>query len=62
MGQTTIETRMRITHLLNSRFALMERVAEDVKVSRAVIYELMKKFKEHNMIADLRKTPRQRIL
>ena len=35
---------------------------EGVEVSRAAIYNLIKKFKEFDSIADMRKTPRPRIL
>lgn len=65
MGWTTIETRTRIIHLSNSEFtqkAIIERLAEGGKILRAAIYELIKKFKKHDTIADLRRTPRPRIL
>ena len=66
MGRTTIETRTRIIHLLNNGFtvrSIVERLAEEgVKISRAAVYDLMKKFEEHDTIADLRRTPRPRIL
>ena len=50
MGRTTIETRTRIIHLLNNGFivkTIVERLAEEgVMISRAAIYDLMKKFEE----------------
>ena len=56
-----IETKTRIIHLLNSGFtqkAIIERLAEEGgKILRAAIYELIKKFKKHDTIADLRRTP-----
>ena len=65
MGCLTIETRTRIIHLLNARFTvqkIVDRLAEeDVSISRAEVYFLWKKVKNHGYIADLRRTPQLRI-
>ena len=65
-GRTTIETRTRIIHLLSNGFTvknIVEKLAEEgVEILCAAIYNLIKKFKEHDSIADMRKTPRPRIL
>ena len=46
MGRMSIETRTRVIHLWKNRFSVqdvVDRLAEDVSVSRAALYMLLKK-------------------
>ena len=61
MGHISIETRTRVIHLWKNGFLVQDIVSrlaeEDVSVSRAALYMLLKKYSNCHTVADLRRTP-----
>ena len=61
MGRLSIEVCARVVNFWRANFTVVERLAEEVEISRTAIYNLVSKFSTTNSVGDMKKRPRSSI-